>query len=334
LFLPAPFDEKKIFPFLLPLIQQSRKKPLLTGKQTIYKNGEKADPTSALPITKFKPKSMIPKKHHLLAALLLTGGLQTFAQKETGARSTTITLREKSLGSSTDANSEGSESRNFTFVKLNLAGLAVKNYSLQVERTLNKKFSAIVGFRIMPNTALPFRSQINNSIGDNSVNTKDIVNNLELSNIAFTPEFRIYLGKKGFGSGFYVAPFYRYASFKTNTLKVNFTGENGPKSLNLAGNLNTNTAGILFGAQWGVGRHLAIDWWIAGPHYGSGKGLFTGVSNKPLTQMEQDELARQMNNIDVPLLDKTVHIDANGGTMNLSGPWAGVRAGLSLGIKF
>lgn len=278
---------------------------------------------------------MQPKKHYLFTAVLVTAGLQLFAQKESPATDTTLIIKERKSEFHAAPVDENNEQRNYNYIKLNLTGLALKNYSLQLERTVSRKFSAVIAFRIMPNTAIPFRSQISKSIGENNTNTRDLIDNLELSNLAITPEFRMYLSKKGYGRGFYIAPFYRFANFKTNSLRVDFTGENGAEnSLNLSGSLNTNTAGILFGAQWAVGKHLCIDWWIAGPHYGSGKGDFSGISNKPLTQGEQDELYRQINDLDIPFATKTVHVNASGATMNLDGPWGGVRAGLSLGVKF
>ncbi|MCW3106986.1 MAG: hypothetical protein JWQ09_1492 [Segetibacter sp.] len=277
---------------------------------------------------------MKPKKQFLVTAILLTAGLQLFAQKE-AATDTTLIIRDRKAQPHYAANEEGNKQRNYNYIKLNLTGLALKNYSLQLERTLGRKFSAAIAFRVMPNTAIPFRSQISKSLGENNTDTRDLIDNLELSNFAITPEFRMYLSKKGYGRGFYIAPFYRFTSFKTNSLRVNFTGENGAENnLNLSGTLNTNTAGILFGAQWALGKHLCIDWWIAGPHYGAGKGTFNGISIKPLTQREQDELYNQINNLDIPFADKSVHVNAHGATMNLDGPWGGVRAGLSLGVKF
>lgn len=274
---------------------------------------------------------MKPKKQLAITAALLVAGVQLFAQKPTAvATNTTVVIKEKK--SQSPVASEEAVERNYTYVKLNLTGLAVKNYSVQVERTLSKKFSAALSYRTMPNTAIPFRSQISGSINDGG--TKDLVDNLELSNFAITPEFRMYLGKKGYGRGFYIAPFYRYASFKTNTLKVDFTGENGEKSLNLSGTLNTNTAGILIGAQWAFGSHICLDWWIAGPHYGAGKGDFAGVSSTPLTPREQAELQRQLNDLNIPFANKEVNVNAAGATMKLTGPWAGVRAGLSVGVRF
>jgi hypothetical protein len=154
-----------------------------------------------------------------------------------------------------------------------------------------------------------------------------------LSNIAITPEVRFYLGK-GNGRGFYIAPFYRYARYKTNTLPFDYEGAGTSGTINLSGTLTSNTGGLMFGSQWLIGRRVVLDWWIFGPQYGSGKGYFEGTSSQPLTQQEQDDLRQTLNDIDIPLTDKAVNVTANGASMKLSGPWAGIRSGISLGVRF
>lgn len=47
-------------------------------------------------------------------------------------------------------------SNNCNFIKTNLTGIILKNYSLQYERTLNKKISVALQYRMMPTTGIPF----------------------------------------------------------------------------------------------------------------------------------------------------------------------------------
>lgn len=219
-------------------------------------------------------------------------------------------------------------------IKVNLSAIVLKNYSLQFERVLNKKFSAALAFRVMPASTLPFKKQILDAVG-NDPDTREVVETFKMSNIAITPEFRFYPGKKGYGRGFYLAPFYRYASFKTSQLIFNYTdGLGGQQSITLSGKLSSNTAGLLLGAQWPLGKMLVLDWWILGPHYGAGNGKFTGLSSQPMNPIEQNDLRTELENLDIPLTRKKVTVDANSATMELDGPWAGIRAGFSLGIKF
>lgn len=221
------------------------------------------------------------------------------------------------------------------FVKINLTAIALKNYSLQYERVVNRKISIAISFRTMPSTTLPFKNNILKLVGDTDPNTKKAIETFELSNFAFTPEVRFYLSKRGYGRGFYIAPFYRYASFNTNQLIFTYENSSNVESdISLSGKLTASTGGLMFGAQWPLAKHVSLDWWIFGPHYGSGSGNFTGVSDQPLTQVEQNDLRQQLENLDIPLTNKTVQVNANSASLKLDGPWGGLRAGLLLAIKF
>jgi len=218
--------------------------------------------------------------------------------------------------------------------KVNLTGLALKNYSFQYERILKRKISFALAFRTMPETTLPFKNTIID-LTDNDPDTKDVLESLKLSNTAITPEVRFYLSKKGYGRGFYIAPFYRYASFKASHVKFSYTNTlNTESDIFLAGKVTANTGGLLFGSQWIIGKHICLDFWILGPHYGSGKGTFTGTTSTPMTQSEQNDLRQELEDFDIPLTDKTVTVTANGATVKLDGPWGGIRSGLSIGIRF
>ena len=221
------------------------------------------------------------------------------------------------------------------FIKVNLTGIPLKNYSVQYERAIKRKLSFAIAYRTMPSTGLPFKTQILDAVGTNDPDTKNTIEQLKLSNFAVTPELRLYLSKKGYGRGFYIAPFYRYASFSTNDLLFTFQNAlNISRTMNMSGKLTSNTAGLLLGSQWALGKHLCLDLWILGPHYGSGKGDFNGIAGTPLTIEEQNDLRQQLDNIDIPLTNKTVTVTASGASLQLSGPWAGIRSGISFGIKF
>jgi hypothetical protein len=236
--------------------------------------------------------------------------------------------------SQSTSNEAASKTQQVNIIKLNLTALPLKNYSLQYERTLNRKISFAVAFRTMPGTTLPFKSAILKQVNDGNADTRKTIESFELSNYAITPEIRFYLSKKGFGRGFYIAPFYRYASFKTNTLNFDYEGLGTSGTISLSGKLTANTGGLAFGAQWFLGRHLSIDWWILGHHYGSGKGDFEGLSSRSLTAQEQSDLRQQLEDLNIPFTDKTVNVTANSASLKLDGPWAGVRAGILLGFRF
>ena len=237
--------------------------------------------------------------------------------------------------SSTAESNSNASAEKMNFIKVNLTGLAFKNYSVQYERVINRKWSLAFAFRTMPTTHLPFKSQISKAVGTSNPETQTTIENMTLSNLAITPELRFYVGRHGYGRGFYIAPFYRFAKFKSSDITFTYKDNlNVSSRINLSGDITANTGGILFGIQRPLGKHLCLDLWLLGPHYGGGKGNFSGVSDKVLTPFEQDDLRQQLNDIDIPLTKKTVTVTATGANVNLDGPWGGIRSGISIGFRF
>ncbi|MEO9022178.1 MAG: hypothetical protein ABI237_13875 [Ginsengibacter sp.] len=223
----------------------------------------------------------------------------------------------------------------FNIIKGNLPALLFKSYSLQYERVLSRKISVAIQYRTMPETGIPFKSSVLKLLSDDDANTKKIIEDFRMSNYAITPEVRIYLSRKGYGRGFYFAPFYRYASFTSNDLNVFYTDDNDvEQSIKMSGKLTSNTFGFTIGAQNSLGKHFVLDWSLFGPHFGSAKGTFSGVSSKLLSQDEQNDLRQQLEDIDIPFTDKTVDVNTNGASLKLDGPWAGLRFTIALGFRF
>lgn len=220
-------------------------------------------------------------------------------------------------------------------IKINLTGIPIRNYSGQYERVLNKVISVGLSYRNMPEGNLPFKKQILNSIDDNDTESKHIVNNFRLSNYAITPEIRFYFGKKGYGQGFYIAPFYRNAGYEGSNFDVEYTDDNNNNQIiSLSGDIKSNTFGILFGAQWSLGKCLVLDWWILGPHIGGAKGSLIGNSSRALSEADQADIKQILDDFDIPLVNKEVIVNTNSAEMNLDGIFGGLRAGITFGIKF
>lgn len=238
--------------------------------------------------------------------------------------------------SSVENKSKNGTWHNYNIIKTNLTSILLKNYSLQYERVLTRKISVALQYRIMPESGLPFKSSLLKLAAENEDdNTKKLIEDFRMSNYAITPEIRLYLSKKGYGRGFYIGVYYRYASFTSKNFNVFYTDDNNTdQSIKLSGKLTANTGGILMGVQHFWGKRVVLDVWILGPHYGSGSGNFAGISSKPLSTNEQNALRDQLDNIDIPLTEKTINVNANGALLKLDGPWGGIRTGLSLGIKF
>ncbi|MES2456255.1 MAG: DUF3575 domain-containing protein [Bacteroidota bacterium] len=215
-------------------------------------------------------------------------------------------------------------------VKWNLAALALKNFSFQYERAVGKKISVAGGLRFAPKSKLPFKSSLEKAIDDDE--TWESIKEFKTGNFAITPEVRFYMGKNVF-QGFYIAPFVRYAQYSAE-VPYKFDVEGNEEVIPLSGNVSSITGGVLFGAQWKLAKKIHLDWWILGPNYGSTSGSVTG--KKTLNIEEQESLRDELQNLeeDLPLVKTKYTVDGNGVKVDFDGPWAGVRAGLSLGFRF
>jgi hypothetical protein len=221
--------------------------------------------------------------------------------------------------------------------KLNLGALPLKNISVQYEHILSKKFSVALGGRYMPKTDLPFNDLLENVFFTDDETYRQI-SPMRLMNYAITPEFRYYFGK-GYGRGFYIAPFARYAYHKGSTIfsyDVDYT-LNGIRYqftdyIPAEGNFTTITGGIMIGAQWKLTKLLYLDWWIIGPQYGGVTGHFFGYH--PLSPEQQQAAKEEADQLDIPFMNIKNEVNSNGIKIDLSGPWAGIRAGLCIGLRF
>lgn len=217
--------------------------------------------------------------------------------------------------------------------KVNLTALFLNQYNFQYERVISKRISLVVGYRTMPKGPVPFKQKLIDNSTD-PAGAKAAFDALSISNTAITPELRLYTGKKGYGKGFYLAPFYRMATFKASGFNIDFTNAAGnPSSMQLSGELKGNTYGMMMGAQWSLGKHVSLDWHILGAHYGNSNGTLYGKSSVSLNSVEQTEILNAMKDIDIPLTEESYMVNANGASMNMKGPWGGIRAAISLGIR-
>ena len=223
-------------------------------------------------------------------------------------------------------------------IKINILSLPLKNFSLQYERAVAKKITVGLGVRYMPEGKLPLMTIAKSFAESNDPNDNfsDQIANIGLGNFALTPEVRFYMGKEAF-RGFYIAPFARYATFKMS-LPFDLETEDAnnqvtTERIDLKGDLNTIAGGILFGAQWKLGKMVYLDWQILGPHFGKATGNLAGKKN--LTAEEQADLQDMIDDLDdIPFIKFTSNINSSGAEVKVNGPWAGIRSGLSIGIRF
>ncbi len=214
-------------------------------------------------------------------------------------------------------------------LKVNLPALALKNFSVQYERAVAKKISVAATVRYMPDGAIPLKSTFIKLADDPA--TERQLNNLNVGNFAVMPELRFYLGKKGVFRGFYLGPFASIAKYNADLL-FEYDDAGITKTIPLSGDVNSLTGGLMIGAQWKLSKVIFLDWWILGANYGTSKGDITG--QQKLSTSEQQSLRDELDGLEVTLTKFTYVVNDNGATVNFKGPWAGVRAGICIGINF
>lgn len=219
-------------------------------------------------------------------------------------------------------------------VKTNVTAYAFRNLNLSFERSINRWFSVNMGFGVMPEGKVPF---INSFLNDED---EKRFQNLEVNSMNFTIEPRFYLGK-GYGKGFYVAPYYRYSRVESNKFDFyyDYNAVNNVTyqiPLKGYGEVQGNSGGVMVGVQFLLtkSQNLVLDLWIAGAHYGSGNGEFTMTSDVILTPDMQAQLKQEIENLDIPYVNYSVETNQNGAVISIDGPWLGFRSGLSLGYRF
>ncbi len=224
-------------------------------------------------------------------------------------------------------------------IKTNVTAYALGNINLTYERVINKKFSVSATYSFMPKGKVPYVDTFlkGEDLGD--------VKNIEMSYNSFTLEPRIYLGKRGFGRGFYLAPYYRYSQIDMSNYHYDFESEENiggvmvPVNIrvDMSGDISASSFGLMIGNQWVLGakQNWVIDFSIIGGHYGFSNGDLTAISKGlKLTPEMQRDLQEELNNLDVPLVKIHATANENGATAKLDGPWAGLRFGLSVGYRF
>lgn len=231
---------------------------------------------------------------------------------------------------------ESAEKQKMNIIKSNVTAYAFRNINLSYERAITSWFSVNVGFGTMPEGEIPFSSSFLKGEAEKEIQ------NVKVGLTHFTVEPRFYIGK-GYGKGFYFAPYFRHSNFSTNDFHFEYDYEAAPGisytvPLTAKGKASGNSAGLMVGAQFFLNKkqNFVLDFWILGAHYGSGNGEFTLVNalGRPLTPQEQQQLKSELENLDIPMVKYKVTTNANGADVALDGPWAGFRSGLSLGYRF
>ena len=246
----------------------------------------------------------------------------------------TDTIHSDSTASVTDTKINA-ESHKMNMIKINLFALPLRTLTIQYERVINKFLSVTVAGRLMPKATLPYKNWIYNKIGEDDPEFKESLDNMLLSNYAVTVEARFYLGKKGYGRGFYLAPSYRHANFTLNNLKYTYTDDQDQEnSMNMSGKMRANYGGLMMGAQWALGKHLTLDWWIFAPFLGVERTNLTGTTTKPLSEEDQNSIREDLGDIEIPYTKTTVNVHEYGVSIQMHGAITAISTGLAFGVRF
>ncbi len=228
-------------------------------------------------------------------------------------------------------NDYDSQDQKRNLIKVNLTSVVFRNFQLAYERTITKRIGLQVSYGFIPTGQVPL---VDEYIKDENINS------IKMGGSNFTLEPRIYLGK-GYGQGFYIAPYYRYSHFVIDNLTYNYRSEDPAVSgekipIAFTGKTNSNNVGLMIGAQWLLGRkdNWVLDVWFIGGHYGGATGTIAGKSGRPLTAYEQNQLKEDIQDLDITLFDYSVSTNSAGAIINLDSKWLGVRSGISFGYRF
>jgi hypothetical protein len=215
-------------------------------------------------------------------------------------------------------------------VKINVFPLVLGNFSIQGEMPIKNRFSGALGFSFLPGMNLSSARAQNEPI--------------MLRGYTITPELRIYAGKQGAPQGFYLAPYLRFARYKTkrrfDSEITRITGGSVTEA-ELFARYSGAGIGLMLGSQWLIKNRFSIDWWIFGGHVGGGRmdiGI-EGYNDLNLSALQLGELEDEIDRAAglvrfVSFAIPGVNFTRNTAFVTIPLPYTGVRTGVTLGWAF
>jgi len=157
-------------------------------------------------------------------------------------------------------------------VKLNLSGLFMKSFGVQLEHRLTPRLSFAGGISYRPNSGLLLYKLMADSAASFGLSpeTAESYRSARFGRITVTPELRYYFKKRA-PKGLYLSPFLRY---RRDTWKYTYVYQESSvnPSANKEGTLtlreNSLGIGLLFGFHVVSKKKFAIDFWFLGPWAG------------------------------------------------------------------
>jgi hypothetical protein len=223
-----------------------------------------------------------------------------------------------------------SSSAQTNIVKWNAFGMFLGNISLQYERTLSEHSSVALGLSYLPSRGFPTVA-----ISSDDATQEADLKKLSFSGFAITPEYRYYFTGKA-PKGFYAAPYFRYSKYSFDDVVITYNNSttNVDERVTAGGDFKTAVIGVMLGAQWELGEHFALDWWIIGAGFGGQKGTFSAVGDFSNSDIEDIKTELASTDADFPgsfkstVTSSKVEIEYKSGFPAIRG------FGLCLGYKF
>ncbi len=207
-------------------------------------------------------------------------------------------------------------------VKLNLPNLAFGNLTLNYERLLSARNSVALNVGVIPSQS--FSSALTNFVdAEASVPST-------FSGLTATVEYRFYSKKRSAGSGFYYAPYARYAQHN-----VGFQSDIDDNLANVDARLSTVGLGGQIGIQWLIKDRVVIDWGILGlaAQWYNFESTFTAAAGDINFEEIRAELEME---IDGSILSNSLEFTNDENSLQARMPFlfGGARTYLAIGYKF
>ena len=225
-----------------------------------------------------------------------------------------------------------------TILKVNLPGLALGFYGFSAERVIGKHFSLVGNVGYFPSGNIPYASKLSELVKDD----EGFLEMAQINSLTSSLEMRFYTGRKGYGRGFYISPYYKYGKSGFDNIKTQYINDEDEEyDISLNGNLKTHSGGILLGCQWLAGKrkNIVIDWSLLGVHVGYLDGNVLGDISPDINSQDQQDVKENIEDIldenlgKINLYKYTVNVSSNNADINIKGPWAFLRMSLSVGIR-
>lgn len=220
-------------------------------------------------------------------------------------------------------------------VKIGFFGLFGLDPHLAYERVLTEKTSinlniAFIGFK----DNLPFTDI------EGEGETTDFDLDTKLSIFTITPEYRIYVGRKGAPRGFYLGPYLRYARYSYQfATDVDIDDDNGnPETVqvDIDGTMTATGMGFQMGVQWIINDIVSIDWGFFGIGFNRYLINVTGRADGDNVNYAKTAAEIEEELEDIPFIGKRVNFDTEDNSIQAKIPFFGlaVRTNLKVGIMF